>query len=90
MSSKPTSPELPTHGKARPRTPPLTKSFTSSSTTLAVELRKLLFVDIIVVVIVVVVFVDVVIVNFIVDVFVNIVFDKDFYFVLNNACGGTA
>jgi hypothetical protein len=65
----------------------LTKSFTLSSTTLAVELHKLLFVDIVVVV---VVFVDVVIVNFIVDVFVNIVFDKEFYFVLNNACGGTA
>jgi hypothetical protein len=42
------------------------------------------------IVVVVVVFVDVVIVNFIVDVFVNIVFDKEFYFVLNNACGGTA
>jgi hypothetical protein len=88
VSSKPTSPELPTLGKARPRTPPSTKSFTLSSTTLAVELRKLLFVDIVVVVVFVVI--DVVIVNFIVVAFVDIVFDKEFYFVLNNACGGTA
>jgi hypothetical protein len=51
--------------------------------------RVSFFVDIfvvVVVVVVVVVFVDVVIVNFIVDVFV----DKEFYFVLNNACSGTA